>query len=144
MKRSAFSLIELIFVIIILGVLTATALVKLGTMSERATEVKLAAFVGTLNRSSGAGFWLTSIDDKREGSVAYADYDAVVDQYITLPPDYTTGPSLVNCNAAGTGVFLTYAYSFKTYEIHCKDGTKSVSPIFRLYNVDDAIYIEYH
>lgn len=141
MRRYAFSLIELIFVIIILGILAATALVKLGTMSERATEVKLEAFVGTLTRSSGAGFWLTSIRDGRQGSVAFADYDAVIDQYIDLPSGYSTGPSLVNCNAAGTGVFLTYPFSI-TYEVHCKDGTKIESPIFRLYNADDGTYLD--
>ncbi len=141
MRRYAFSLIEVIFVIIVLGILAATALVKLGTMSERATEVRLVAFVGTMTRSSGAGFWLTSIRDGREGSVAYADYDAVIDQYVDLPLGYSTGPSLVNCNSVGNGVFLTYPFSI-TYEVHCKDGTKTESPKFRLYNVDRGIYLD--
>lgn len=141
MRRNAFTLIEVIFVIIVLGVLAATALVKLGSMSERATQVKLEAFAGTLTRSSGAGFWLTSIKDGREGSIAYADYDAVVDQYITLPSGYSTGPSFENCNSLGNGVFLTYPFSV-TYEVHCKDGTKSDSPKFRLYNADDGTYFD--
>ena len=141
MKRSAFTWIELIFVIIILGILAATAIAKLGGMSERATEVKLKAFKGTLNRTSGAGFWFRSMEDKRNGSVAFADYDAVLDQYIEVLPGYTTGPSLVNCNGDGTGVFLTYPFTF-TYEIHCQDGTPFASPKFRLYHVDESRYID--
>ncbi|MEN8146070.1 MAG: type II secretion system protein [Campylobacterota bacterium] len=141
MKRSAFTWIELIFVIIILGILAATAIAKLGGMSERATEVKLKAFKGTLNRTSGAGFWFKSIEDGRQGSVAFADYDAVMDQYVELVPGYTSGPSLVNCNADGNGTFLTYAFTVN-YEIRCKDGDIFESPRFRLYNVDTGEYVD--
>ena len=141
MRRSAFTWIELIFVIIILGILAATAIAKLGGMSDRATEVKLKAFAGTLNRTSGAGFWFRSIDDGRNGSVAYVDYDAILDQYIEVLPSYTTDPLLSNCIADGTGVFVTYQFTHK-YEIHCQDGTMAASPHFRLYDVDESIYLD--
>ena len=141
MKRSAFTWIELIFVIIILGILAATAIAKFGGMSDRANEVQLKAFTGTLNRTSGAGFWFRSIEDGRAGSVAFADYDAIIDQYIEIIPGYTTGPSLVNCNVVGDGIFLTYLYTV-TYELHCKDGTPFESPKYRVYNVDENRYID--
>ena len=141
MRRSAFTWIELIFVIIILGILAATAIAKLGGMSERATEVKLKAFKGTLNRTSGAGFWFRSIEDDRNGSVAFVDYDTMIDQYIEIVPGYSSGPLLTNCNADGNGTFLTYPFTV-TYEIRCKDGTPFESPRFRLYNVDAGIYID--
>ena len=141
MRRGAFTIIELIFVIFILGVLAATAIVKMGGMSDRAQEVQLKAFKGTLNRTSGAGFWFRSIEDDRGGSVAFSDYDNVMNQYIDLVPGYTTGPSLVNCNADGNGTFLTYPFTV-TYEIRCKDGTPFESPRFRLYNVDAGVYID--
>lgn len=141
MRRHAFTWIELIFVIIVLGVLAATAVSKMGGMTDRAHEVQLKAFAGTLNRTSGGGFWFRSIQDGRNGSVAFADYDAVMDQYINLLPDYTTGPSLVNCNAAGTGVFLSYSFSVD-YEIHCRDGNQHESPKFRLYDATDGRYVE--
>lgn len=140
MRRSAFTWIELIFVIIILGILAATAIAKLGGMSERATEVKLKAFKGTLNRTSGAGFWFKSIEDERQGSVAFADYDATIDQYIEIVPGFSYGPLLTNCNADGNGTFLTYPFTV-TYEIRCQDGTPFESPRFRLYNVDESIYV---
>lgn len=141
MKRSAFTWIELIFVIIIIGILAATAAVKLGGMSERAKEAQLKAFSGTLNRTSGGGFWFRSLEDGRDGSVAYADYDAIVDQYIELVPGYVSGPSLVNCNADGNGTFLSYPFSVH-YEIHCKDGNKHESPRFRLYKVETDEYLD--
>ena len=140
MKRSAFTIIELIFVIFILGVLAATAIVKMGGMADRTYEVRLKAFSGTLNRTSGAGFWFRSIEDGYDGNVSNPAYDLIVDQYIDMVPGYSTGPSLVNCNTAGNGVFLTYPLSV-TYEIHCKNGTRSESPKFSLYNVDESKYV---
>ncbi len=141
MKRSAFTIIELIFVIFIVGILAGIAVVKMGGMSDRAREVQLKAFVGTLNRTSGAGFWFRSMEDGYEGNVSNPAYDLVIDQYIEIVPGYSTGPSLVNCNAAGDGVFLTYPLAF-VYEIHCENGTKFEGPRFRLYNVDESLYID--
>ena len=141
MKRSAFNIIELIFVIIILGILAATAIAKFGGMSERATEDKKKAFKGTLNRTSGAGFWYKSIEDDRNGSVAFLDYDTMIDQYIEIVPGFSTGLLLTNCNADGNGTFLTYPFTV-TYEIRCKDGSPFESPRFRLYNVDEGIYLD--
>lgn len=141
MKRSAFTWIELIFVIIILGILAATAIAKLGGMSERADEVKLKAFTGTLNRTSGGGFWFRSIEDDRGGSVAFADYDAVIDQYIEILPGYSSGPSLVNCNNDGNGTFLRYSFTVN-YEIHCRDGNPHEGPRFYLYNADTGVYVQ--
>ena len=141
MRRSAFTWIELIFVIVILGILAATAVAKFGGMADRAEEVKLQAMVGSLNRSSGAGFWFRSINEGRNGSVAFGDYDAIFDQYITLVPGYTSGPSLVNCNASGNGVLLQYQVT-DTYQVHCKDGSQTTSPKFRLFNVTKGIYLD--
>jgi len=141
MRRGAFTRIELIFVIIILCMLAASAVAKFSGMSERAHEAQLKAFTGSLNRTSGAGFWFRSIEEGRSGSVAFADYDAVIDQYIEIIPGYSSGPSLVNCNADGNGTFLHYPLAVD-YEIRCRDGDTHESPKFRLYNVDKAYYVE--
>ena len=141
MRRSAFTWIELIFVIIVLGVLAATAVAKFGNMTDRANEAKLHAMVGSLNRSSGAGFWFRSINEGKSGSVAFSEYSSVFDQYMELIPGYTYGPKLENCNASGTGVLLKYSYT-DDYEIRCQDGDAHTSPKFRLFNVTKGIYID--
>ena len=141
MRRSAFTIIELIFVIFLLGVLSAVAIIKMGGMSDRAQQVQLKAFAGTLNRTSGAGFWFRSIEDGQNGNISNSAYNATVDQYIELIPGYTTGPSFENCNSDGNGTFLTYQASV-VYEIHCKNGTSFESPRFRLYDATNSLYID--
>ena len=141
MKRAAFSLIELIFVIIILGILSAVVSVKMSGMTDQARVSKLKSFVGTLNRSVGPAIWFNSLNDSRNGSVKFADYESNIENYTQIIPDYTGSLSLTNCNDAGNGIFLSYEYS-KSYEIHCKDGISTTSPKFRLYNSTDALYIE--
>jgi len=141
MNRNAFSLIELIFVILILGILAAAAVAKFGGMSDRAQKTQLKAFTGTLNRTSGGGLWFRSIEEGRSGSVAFADYDDIIEQYIEVLPGYSSGPSLVNCNSDGNGTFMSYSFAVN-YEIHCLDGNQHESPKFRLYNVDTGQYME--
>jgi len=141
MNRNAYSLIELIFVIIILGILAVAAVAKFGGMSERAQEAQLKAFTGTLNRTSGGGLWFRSIEEGHSGSVAFADYDDIIEQYIEILPGYSSGPSLVNCNNDGNGTFMSYSFAVN-YEIHCRDGNQHESPKFRLYNADTGQYLE--
>lgn len=141
MKRSAFSLIELIFVIIILGILSGFVVAKMGDMAEKSRITKLKSFVGTLNRSVGPAIWFNSLQNNRGGSIAYVDYDTSIDNYIKLLSGYTSGPSLINCNSDGNGTFLSYDYE-KNYKVHCKDGIQTTSPEFKLYNQTDNIYMD--
>lgn len=140
MKRKAFNIIELIFVIIILGILTSVVIVKMNNMAQRAKEAQLKSFVGTLNRSVGPAVWFKSIKDGREGSIAFADYDAALARYIQIIPNYATAPTFLNCNNVGNGIFTNYIFG-ETYEIHCADGNKTSSPRFRLYNETEGIYM---
>ena len=59
--RSAFTMIELIFVIVILGILTAMALPKFIGVTETTNETICKAFVSTLNRTVSHSIWSESI-----------------------------------------------------------------------------------
>ncbi len=141
MRRAAFSLIELIFVMIILGILSSVVVTKMGNMAEESRITKLKSFVGTLNRSVGPAIWIDSLQNNRGGSVAFADYDTKINNFIQLLPGYTSGPSLINCSSDGNGTFLSYDYA-NNYKVHCKDGIQTTSPKFRLYNQTDNLYLE--
>ncbi|MDQ1245383.1 MAG: hypothetical protein QG565_1724 [Campylobacterota bacterium] len=141
MKRAAFNIIELIFVIIILGILSSVVFIKMSNMAEQAKETQLKSFTGTLNRSVGPAIWFKSTGDDRGGSVAFADYDADLSKYIEIIPSYTLAPALINCNAIGDGIFIGYTFG-KDFEVHCRDGNATTSPNFRLYNRTDGIYME--
>ncbi|MFA5455053.1 MAG: hypothetical protein WC272_07015 [Sulfurimonas sp.] len=141
MKRAAFNIIELIFVIIILGILSSVVIIKMGNMTQQAKEVQLKAFVGTLNRSVGPAIWFKSIEDNHGGSVAFADYDTNLGNYIEMISNYTLAPTLINCNTSGDGIFVSYTFG-KIFEVHCRDGNATTSPDFRLYNQTDGIYMD--
>jgi len=57
MKRAGFTMIELIFVIVILGILSAVALPKFIGVSEQAEAGKCKSFIGTLNRTVLPALW---------------------------------------------------------------------------------------
>ncbi|OHD97041.1 MAG: hypothetical protein A3E21_08025 [Sulfurimonas sp. RIFCSPHIGHO2_12_FULL_36_9] len=69
MKRAGFTMIELIFVIVILGILAAVALPKFLGVSEQARNQKVEAFVGTMNRTVGPALWAQSIAGTTGGLV---------------------------------------------------------------------------
>jgi hypothetical protein len=141
MVRNAYTWIELIFVIVIVGILAAVVTSKMGQMADRANKVQLLAFTGTLNRSVGSNLWGRSIDDGNGGSIALVQYENELQNYVEILPGYSTGPSLTLCNSAGTGVFLTYP-KYVIFEIHCRDGNLTSSPNFRLYDTDAESYVE--
>lgn len=69
MKRAGFTMIELIFVIVILGILAAVALPKFAGVSDQANAQKCNAFVGTLNRTVGPSMWSASIANDLGGNI---------------------------------------------------------------------------
>ena len=118
MKRAGFTMIELIFVIVILGILAAVALPKFAGVANEAHDSKVKAYVGTLNRTVGPAMWSESISDGNNGSVT--SYCGSIDTY-TAPIDEATmaGTCAVTVNTSTGASAATVTFT---------DGTATVSP----------------
>ncbi len=151
MKRAGFTMIELIFVIVILGILAAVALPKFAGVAEQAQVGKLKAYVGTLNRTVAPSLWSQSVSSSNAGSVAFAAYTA--DIASVLPPleqiqddgsDFD--PVTLEGNAAAAGFLIprvgdavgtagaaaTGTIGGTTYNIGYVDGNMTAAPQFWL------------
>ncbi len=137
--KTAFTFIELIFVIIVIGVLAAVALPRYLTV-EDSTKINLAkGFIGTLNRTTGPTLWSESIAKGHKGSVNYGSdphlFEGRTLQYYVNIPDFFDSESVNfhNCVHSGENAqpFMTKKGTGK-YNIFCLDGNSSESPKFVL------------
>ncbi|WP_457749287.1 type II secretion system protein [Sulfurimonas sp.] len=128
MKRAGFTMIELIFVIVILGILSAVALPKFIGVSEQAKAGKCKAFVGTLNRTVGPALWSQSIMDDNNGSLLSefgsdsGIHDELVKQ-IDIPAECETSDS-----ATSYGKNDTVTIGTQIYDVNFTDGNTTTAP----------------
>ena len=87
-KRRAFTMIELIFVIVIIGILAAVAVPKLMRATEQARINTMEAFIGTLNRTVGPILWANHLPQEN-GSVKGVDEAEFKKVYTQLPKGVT-------------------------------------------------------
>jgi prepilin-type N-terminal cleavage/methylation domain-containing protein len=130
MKRAGFTMIELIFVIVILGILSAVALPKLVGVKQQASEGIIKGFAGTLNRTVGAAKWSASLMDGKDGSIQ--DYNITTDD-TQFPADFNvTTINLANCAASTATAATTAAITTKDgkWKIVCRDGNSTTAPRF--------------
>ena len=115
MKRAGFTMIELIFVIVILGILSAVALPKFIGVSENAKAGKCKAFVGTLNRTVLPALWSNAM--LTDGNVTSDDFNStVISNQITVPTECGTA-SQVAAAVAGTPYYLQFGDANYTVQV---------------------------
>jgi len=136
MKRG-FTMIELVFVIVILGILAAVALPKFVGVSKQAHEGNLKAFVGTLNRSVGPSLWSKSISEEKNGDISYLGLtDSNITTYVDIPKEISKSSiDLGDCNSTSTAnVVMTIDKNVAGFDgnITCIDGNANQSPTFSL------------
>jgi len=164
--RKGFSLIELVFVILITAIIAATALPRFMNISEDAHVSKLQSFVGTLNRSVGPMLWSGVLrkEPNTNGSVANSDnfnhitveeeVDSIPSEFVDLgdpasislenciSPDHTVPPigSPVDDLTDGK-IAETTEIGGTVYVLGCIDSDLQSSPQFYLYDENESIIV---
>lgn len=122
--KKGFTMIELIFVIVILGILAAVALPRLAGTANDARVETMNSFIGTLNRSVGPTMWSRAIKDGN-GSVK----DLNLSTYTEIPKGVTI-TALTNCGTT-TKIGDINTSSLPVLEnIFCIDGNSTSAPKF--------------
>ncbi len=135
--KKAFTMIELIFVIVILGILAAVALPKFLGVANQAHEANLKSFTGTLNRTVAPTLWSKSISAGYDGNITQLSAsDSNLSRYIDLPKEVNANDiNLSKCDSTNTYkkvISANKAVTTDDYSILCKDGTSAQAPAFRL------------
>jgi len=77
--KNAFTMIELIFVIVIIGILASVAIPKLAHTSVEARKILVLNYVGTLNATVGATMYTQAVNNATgPGQIANATYCGVL------------------------------------------------------------------
>ena len=134
--KKAFTMIELIFVIVILGILAAVALPKFIGVASQAHEGNLKAFTGTLNRTVGPSLWSSHISSG--GSITS---ETSAQAYVDIPKEIGKDFNFSNC---GSGSYKIIVDANSTvaggdYGIACRDGNATNNPAFRLYKGSQTV-----
>jgi len=132
MKRNAFTLVELIFVIVIIGVLAAVAVPKFKDLKQNA-EVK-GVVKTTIDTASSAASAAVNAIDMNDGNASDTNLSSLVDVK-------GKGWSYVNTQGAGTYTYKNTATSNAAATIVFNGSARTVTYTFECNNFKDPISI---
>jgi len=143
MKKGAFTIIELVFVLVVIGILASIAVPRYFALGDSAHEANLISFVRTLNRTTGEDLWARSINEGKNGSITNltSPEDAnFLSKYIDIPKEINA--SSIDLRKCGNDKYQTIMIANKDiagddFNITCKDGTATTAPYFRLIRIKD-------
>jgi len=115
--RSGFTMIELVFVIVIIGILSAVALPKFLGTANQAHDAIVKGFAGSLNRTVGPTLWSKSITEGNAGVIS-GDCGNI-STYIDVPDELTDDGSCGFTPTTGKGATLSITF---------QDGSATAAP----------------
>lgn len=118
MKRAAFTMIELVFVIVILGIMASIAIPKMQSTQKSAEAQKVESFASTLNRTTFPSMYLSAV--RSGGSITSMS----VDKYIDLPSEIISF-DISSCGDTLTDIGDTSIGA----KIYCRDGNSTNVPV---------------
>ena len=136
MYHKAFTMIELVFVIVILGILAVMAIVKMDATQKAARAERVEAFVGTINRSTFPSIYTKAI--RKDGSVK----DYKISDYLKVPAEIVLSSDVLDTTICKPNAFGLFATTDIGVKIYCRDGNKTYPPILSFSQSDVNITLD--